>query len=302
METPHNTSLNDHGQPQVVGFHSKQNKLKALLGLKGILEGLTADKCLVELEMLYLEAWLNYEPECKDGGDFDDIRYEIADILEDGVVSKDELSSLYNIVRDALDYDLKNPDTGDLSNNIFIGFLNGICADEVLMDNEIAKLGEILEEEPDFCLKFPGNMIKNRLEQILEDGVIDDEERLDLLELIKSVTGHRFIETGLAHGMAADFVTTKATMVNISSAKICFTGKFVSGTRKALQESASGLGAINQDKITQKLDLLVIGSLASRDWKFTSHGRKVEDVLSNRKKGIMTEIINEETWLEISSN
>ena len=47
--------------------------------------------------------------------------------------------------------------------------------------------------------------------------------------------------------------------------------------------------------ITKKIDFLVIGTLSSRDWKFSSHGRKIEKAVSYRDdEGAKLKIISEE--------
>jgi hypothetical protein len=54
--------------------------------------------------------------------------------------------------------------------------------------------------------------------------------------------------------------------------------------------------------VSQKVDALALGSVHSRDWKFSSYGRKIEAVLSNRVDGPTTEIINKELWNNITCN
>lgn len=51
--------------------------------------------------------------------------------------------------------------------------------------------------------------------------------------------------------------------------------------------------------MNKQLDLLVIGSMASRDWIHTSHGRKIESVINNRKSGSSTKILTEQAWLAL---
>ena len=46
------------------------------------------------------------------------------------------------------------------------------------------------------------------------------------------------------------------------------------------------------------LDYLVIGSLASREWAHTSHGRKIEKAMDYKKKGCSINIVSEEQWVQ----
>jgi len=43
---------------------------------------------------------------------------------------------------------------------------------------------------------------------------------------------------------------------------------------------------------------LVIGTLASRDWCFSCHGRKIEKAIKLKEKGAPVVIITERTWLQ----
>ena len=138
--------------------------------------------------------------------------------------------------------------------------------------------------------------MKARLDDVLEDGVIEESERQDLMSLVKAVSGQSFLDTGLAYGMSADFSTTCKNSLKLDGLHICFTGTFISGSRKKQQEIATKLGAIVSPRVTKKTDVLILGSVANRDWKFSSYGRKVEAVLSNRFNGATTEIINEDLW------
>ena len=54
-------------------------------------------------------------------------------------------------------------------------------------------------------------------------------------------------------------------------------------------------GGLISGNVTKKINYLVIGTLSSRDWKFSSHGRKIEKAISYRDdEGVELEIISEE--------
>jgi len=53
----------------------------------------------------------------------------------------------------------------------------------------------------------------------------------------------------------------------------------------------------NSPAITQKLDYLIIGELSSRDWRFSSYGRKIEKAMLLQEKGHALQIVTEEAWL-----
>ncbi|TOL77210.1 NAD-dependent DNA ligase, partial [Vibrio parahaemolyticus] len=65
---------------------------------------------------------------------------------------------------------------------------------------------------------------------------------------------------------------------------------------KIQEQKALALGAQVKGNVVKGLDILVLGAVASRDWRFTSYGRKIESVLTYREEGRKIEIINEELW------
>ena len=50
--------------------------------------------------------------------------------------------------------------------------------------------------------------------------------------------------------------------------------------------------------MSRAVNYLVIGTLASRDWRFSSHGRKIEKAVKLRGQGVPIRIISERVWLK----
>ncbi|WP_375322762.1 BRCT domain-containing protein [Aliivibrio logei] len=292
------TKLDQHGQPQNTNFCHHGNKIKALLALRGILQGVTADTKLNGTEVLFLDVWLKNDDAIKNDGDFLDLQEIIKDVLEDGIIEKHELEEIQEFMHDVIQYGYQDIWDIDALTNQLLGFLQGITSDDHLNDQEIMKLNDLLNKNNEATEKWPGNVIKTRLNSILADGIIDEEERTDLLQMLKGICGQQFTDTGLAECTATDCFAKDIIIESIENKHICFTGKFMSGNRKIIESIATKHKANTRKDVVQALDYLVIGSMASRDWKFTSHGRKIEAALSNQQKGLPVKIISEETWIE----
>ena len=291
-------SLNSHGQPVNPAFNFSRNKEKAVYGLKGLLSGITADKKLNELEFLFLDIWLKEQAALKNDGDVIDLLDLIGDILEDGIVTPEELADLHSLADDIIEYKKTEFAESESKINEFVGLLSGVTADNSLNDLEISKLLIWLEENQDVKNEWPVTVIAEQLQLALEDNIVTSDEREHLLEVMRQITGIRFEESGIAYGMATEFFEDDIDSLIHESSIFCFTGTFVTGTRSAVQNTAKNKGAIIKNNITKDLDYLVIGTLASRDWRFTSHGRKIEKALSLKNSGKKITIINERTWLK----
>lgn len=117
--------------------------------------------------------------------------------------------------------------------------------------------------------------------------------------MTKQITGQRFTDSGLATGMATEFFAD-GELTSLHGKRVCFTGKFLSDTRFNLEQQAKVLGAEPVRAMSQKVNVLIIGSLASRDWMFTSHGRKIEAAIKAKDEGCDIQIINEDDWVRIA--
>ena len=56
-------------------------------------------------------------------------------------------------------------------------------------------------------------------------------------------------------------------------------------------------GAQTQPSVNSSVDYLVIGTLASPDWLYTSHGRKIEKALLLKRKGSAIKVLTERSML-----
>jgi len=291
-------NLNKNAQPDNQNFNLLRNKEKAVYGLKGILLGITADQKIDQLELLFLDLWLKEQKYIKNDGDVIDLLDLIGDILADGVVTEEELGDLTGLIDDIIDYKETKSSGKESKINEFIGLLTGVASNSELNDDEIEALLDWLQLNTEIVDEWPLNVIASQLSDILEDGVIDQDERDHLFNVIKNITGIRFEETGSAYGMATEFFEDDISELTHQDSTFCFTGTFVTGNRKTVQNTAQQKGATIKKDVTGNVDYLVISTLASRDWRFTSHGRKIEKALKLKEDGYPIVIINERTWLK----
>lgn len=298
MSSKNNIPLDNDGQPVITRFNTSRNKDKALYGLKGILLGVTANNHLSEQELLFLYAWLRSQQPLKKDSDVIDLLKLIGEILDDGRIAEDELTELHEMIENIIDYKALPICQIESQINELSGLITGIAADNLAEDSEIIKLEQWLTTHADIAGTWPASELIKRVTAILEDGIITADERQDMLETIKQITGTRFDETGLAHGAATEFLEDDVELVEHDGHSFCFTGAFVAGTRKTIEAAAQDKGAVTTRSPTKSTDYLVIGTLASRDWRFTSHGRKIEKALKIKEDGGVIFIITERTWLK----
>ena len=296
-----NADLDEHNQPVNQRFNARRNKEKAAYGLKGLLIGLVADQKLDEQELLFLDLWLKSHWTLRHDGDVIDLLDLVGDILEDGKITNDELEELNELINDIINYRDSEESGEEAQINELLGLLSGIAADNIITDSEIAVLVNWLSEHKDITCSWPADAIIDRLNSIFEDEIITDQERDELLEFVQQITGTNFEEDGVTSGLATEFFEDPVDSLECENKCFCFTGAFVSGNRKVIEESVIKKGAKTKSNVTKEVDYLVIGTIASRDWRFSSHGRKIEQAAKLKKKGHNITIITERTLIRLTN-
>lgn len=285
-------------QPLERAFSFSNEKDKALYGLKGILTGLVADQRLNEKELLFLDSWLQSQEFLSEDADVLAILSQVGEFLEDGVVSPDELVQMQLRIEQIITD--KDSETSERVGHIeeLVGFLTGTASDGVLNDQEITAMSSWLEDNESVREVWPASVIVQRLAIILEDGVITEEEREDLLATVRQVTGTDTDESGLGCEASTEVWEDSVTDLKLAGSMFCLTGDFVSGDRESVDTLLRCLGAETNSSVNKSVDYLVIGTLASRDWLYTSHGRKIEKALLLKRAGSDIKVITERTLLK----
>lgn len=179
-----------------------------------------------------------------------------------------------------------------------LGICTGLTADNLITDREIHFLKTWLNDNPQTAQTWPGSTITNRVSSILQDGAITQEERGDLLDLLQSITGNLFAETGAAAPDAPALPIDDDPSIYIRHMTFCFTGRFYYGTRAACERVILNLGGTAIDNVTKKLNYLVIGGMIEPTWAHTTYGRKIETAVNYKQSGSEIIIVSEQQWTQ----
>lgn len=179
-----------------------------------------------------------------------------------------------------------------------LGICTGIAADEHIHDKEILFLKTWLNENSNIAQYWPGNAIAKRVDDILVDGIITQEERKDLLSLLRDITGNNFSETGAAAPEGPALPIDDDPSIYFNNMLFCFTGRFFYGTRPACERVILSLGGMAVDNVSKKLDYLVIGAMIEPSWANTTYGRKIESAIKLKEAGSEITIVSEQQWTQ----
>jgi NAD-dependent DNA ligase len=178
-----------------------------------------------------------------------------------------------------------------------IGICSGLIADGDLNDREIVFLSTWLSENEAISRTWPGEVVFARVREVMADGIITPEERAYLVSTLEQLAGGSFAETGAVGFNSNALPTDDSVEIEIPGRLFCFTGQFLFGTRAACEKAIGARGGEAASNITKKTHYLVIGELASRSWKNTSHGTKIENAVHLQSQGASIQIISEALWV-----
>jgi NAD-dependent DNA ligase len=173
-----------------------------------------------------------------------------------------------------------------------IGLCRGCLADRELCDAEIVALDQWLGAYEHLLPEWPGKALARRVKDILRDGEIDEGERQELAEFLSEAAG---AETQRFDAPTTLPLTRPEPHIQYEGRVFCLTGTFIHGPRKRVRASVEEWGGSLTDR-PSAADYLVIGATVTPAWKFTVHGRKIEEAVSLKAKGHRIAIVSEAHW------
>lgn len=279
-------------------FNYTQNRNKLFANLISIIDGILADGQVRDEEVLYLDTWLLEASQTIRNGVIKSLSSRVSRILSDGVVTEEERkelkSQLHDIQREILDI----PDVDFFSTESDLHLLSGLCkgliADRVLSEDEIRYLDWWITQNGVLKNNYPGKELYGLVKEILSDGKITTQESGTLHKALVDFTGCD-LESGVVDGLSTKLPVDNDAVIAVAGSTFCLTGVFLAGKRAHVEDLVQRQGGLISSGVTKKINYLVIGTLSSRDWKFSSHGRKIEKAISYRDNdGVELEIISEE--------
>ena len=174
-----------------------------------------------------------------------------------------------------------------------IGLIRGIMADGDVSEAEAIMLAAWTVKHDEIASEWPVNVLVARLSRIFADGRVDDEEREDLKGLLQEILGEN--ENPL--------ITAPTRLCPIEAATGChLRSERVRVHWEICLWTASGSGGrgtrpwwADRQLRDAPDELLVIGSVGSRDWIHSSWGRKIEKAVEYAKLAPVS-IISEQHW------
>lgn len=176
-----------------------------------------------------------------------------------------------------------------------IGIAKGITADDILTDAELSMLVHWLVANREITYDPIVASLYRRVETMLADGHFDDEERAELLSILKDFGSHS-IEAGEVMRSTALPFTEPLPLLGFAGWRYCFTGAFNYGTRAQCEAAVVERGAV-AGTLTKQTDTLVVGVYGTESWLHSAYGLKVIKAAGMRDGGHHITIVSETHWV-----
>ena len=176
-----------------------------------------------------------------------------------------------------------------------IGICKGFIVDNEVTQQEVEFLFSWLKNNIKTSHLWPANILYERIEKALRDNFIDQDEKKELLDTLRQITGE---PNATAINMSTKLpLTDPLPIITFEKQNYCFTGHFVTGSRNQVEDIVIKRLGNTQKTPTRKTDYLVIGLLGSSDWIHSAFGRKIERAIEI-KESYDIKIVSEEYWAQ----
>lgn len=178
--------------------------------------------------------------------------------------------------------------------NELIGLAKGIAADGAIHQSEVEFLQTWLAANLAVSGQPLIRTLYDRVTDILSDGVVDDDEKSDLLQTLQAFIAPK-TELGEALKATTLPLCDPFPTVSVEGAAFCFTGTFVYGNRRACEAAVIAKGGL-AGTLTRDTRYLVIGTYVTDSWKHSSFGNKILKAVDMRTKRVPIAIVSEDHW------
>ena len=177
-----------------------------------------------------------------------------------------------------------------------IGIAAGITADGCINQKEATFLKNWIKSNLIHLDDPVVNILYRRLDDMLRDNILDPDESLELLSLLKQFTGIHEGSVQLFSTPASLPLNSPPPTLSWEDRTFILTGTMAYGPRKDCEALIIERGGRIGCSVSKKVNFLIIGSIGNDQWMHTSYGFKIKKAVELRETGFPIAIISEEHW------
>ncbi|MBS1685450.1 MAG: BRCT domain-containing protein [Bacteroidetes bacterium] len=261
--------------------------------LIGIIEGISCDKKITEDEDNGLFEWIKSKQSYQYKEPYKGIYAVIMESLADGILTLEESQ---NIIWHCKQYVQKDNYYNELTSGLqrLYGIVKGISIDREVTIEEIEYLTKWMDKHTRLKGSWPFDELYNLVIRMVQDKQITHDEQKEFLAFYNA-----FINDS-PDSSSADMVEALQggycqidPEIKVAENTFCITGISSRYKRKEIAERIELFGGYVSNTLTSKVNYLVVCDEKNACWAFTCYGRKVEQAINWRKKGVSMAIVHE---------
>ena len=250
---------------------------KSISEFYGTIRGFSIDNVINQDEIDYIATRRDNNIQYSNHKEVADILDIINTILDDNVITLEEIAQLQKCMKEYLDATSTSPIT--LATQILDGILKGIIIDGKISNDECTNLRQWLYDNIYLSDHFPFNKAIEIIDKVLEDSIITNEESEYL--------------TSVINDMLNPIESLKAEVYSIEGKSVCLSGDFEYGTKSAVQAYITERGGSIDSTVKKTTNYLIIGSCGSQAYSNGTYGTKLKKAIEYNEKGCNIQIVKE---------
>lgn len=143
------------------------------------------------------------------------------------------------------------------------------------------------------------NILYQRLSHMLSDGVLDEDESIELLEILHQFSGVPVGAPQHAKGVSTLPLNDPVPELDWLDRVFLFTGIMAHGPRKDCESLVIERGGVIGNSVSKKIHFLVVGSIGNEQWLHSAYGAKIKKAVELRNSGVPIAIISEAHWQQV---
>lgn len=243
----------------------------------GIVQGIALDNKIKPEEEAFIKQWKIDNAQFETKEELAPIFKTLDKILEDNVITLDEVCELKSVVREYYETIMGSPITNSLQE--LRGILKGIVIDNKISTEEGNQLIKWMYNNIHLSEHYPYEHISQLFETVLEDGVITEMESDSLIEIINSIL--------------SPVESLKEQISCVKNKHVCLSGNFSHGQKSEVEKIIIAKGGIIDSGLKRSTDILIIGDYESQVYAHGNYGTKVRKAMEYNNKGGNIYIIKE---------
>jgi len=277
-------------------FNKSANTRKRVVYWIGFLEGTLASNRIEFGEENALQAEASKFAEFFDDPDASDLAEDIQSrCFSSELDMMDQLGQIICEKRKQISSEVSYTEADEM--NEFLGFCAGIICDGQILPSEATSILHRFQQSDLLVNAPPFKDVHRAVEAAMADGILTTVEADEIQEWISRLVGDGFIDTGLPNvGSVAqlDEPIIDPKSVQLLGSSFVLTGPMKIGTRAFIVAELERLGGIFQERTTKSTTYVVISSVASRHWRTTHFGTKIERARELIDQGSTLQFVTED--------